>query len=165
MAAFFRSNERDFGRGRKEPSGHSSKNPGKTFAKGNCRTFLQVIVGPAGGEFKAHSAENVPCLVVCRRPRISAPKISFAGFDHIARIRARQPRDMAARRLMLELDRASHIHLPAQQCGATLASPLSDHSSFNRLYALWAGEEGLSGNRSSYFWIAFTGMNRASSLA
>ena len=73
-------------------------------------------------------------------------KFRFAGFDHIARIRARQPRDMAARRLMLELDRASHIHLPAQQCGATLASPSSDHSSFNRLYGLWAGEEGLSGN-------------------
>jgi len=56
-------------------------------------------------------------------------KCRFAGFDHIARIRARQPRDMAPRRLMLDLDRASHIHLPAQQCGATLASPSSDHSS------------------------------------
>jgi len=77
VAAFFRSNERDFGRGRKEPSGHSSKNSGKTFAKGNCRTFLQVIVGPAGGESKAHSPENVPCLVVCRRPRIYALKMSF----------------------------------------------------------------------------------------
>jgi hypothetical protein len=53
-------------------------------------------------------------------------KFRFAGFDHIARIRARQPRDMAARRLMLELDWTSHIHLPAQQCGATLASPSSD---------------------------------------
>ena|GEM_PF-2850735 len=146
VAAFFRSNERDFGRGRKEPSGHSSKNSGKTFAKGNCRTFLQVIVGPAGGESKAHSAENVPCLVVCRRPRISAPKISFCWIrPHCA-----NPCKTATRHGGPAPDAGTGLDQPHPPARPTMrchvGQPLIRHGSFNRLYGLWAGEEGLSGN-------------------